>query len=178
MAKKRTRKRAISVRSAAPTRRTKRAVSVARRKRTRKSGLADAFTPSSAKAAATDMVKGSIGGLATAVIEKGMSVVSTGTNAKLISTGAVILGSFIAHAVMKQPSVSAGMIGAQAYSWSKSIPGLNDDDANFADYDVLADEPDYMAEDGTPYYLNEDGELQSMEDDYMADDYMAEDFVS
>lgn len=176
MARKRKTKRSVSVRSAAPTR-TKRAVKTARRRRSKK-GLADAFTPSSAKAAATDMVKGAIGGGVTAIIEKGASVIVTGTNGKLISTVAVIVGSFITHAVMKQPSISAGMIGAQAYAWAKEIPGLNDDDANFADYDALADQPDYMAEDGTPYYLNEDGELEEMDQDYMADDYMAEDFVS
>jgi hypothetical protein len=168
MAKTRKRKR-TPVKSAAP--RINRAVKTARRRRTKRSGLADAFTPSSAKAAAMDMVKGSLGGLATAVIEKGMSKIATGTNAKLLTTGAVLLGSFITHAVMKQPSVSSGMMGAQAYQWSKEIPGLNDD-AEFADEDALADEPDAFAEDGTPLYLNEGGELVSMEEMEFAEEWV------
>ena len=168
MAKTRKRKR-TPVKSAAP--RINRAVKTARRRRIKRSGLADAFTPSSAKAAAMDMVKGSLGGLATAVIEKGVGAIATGGNAKMMTTGAVIIGSFIAHAVMKQPTVSAGMIGAQAYQWAKEIPGLNDD-AEFADEDVLADEPDAFAEDGTPLYLNDGGELVSMEEMEFAEEWI------
>ncbi len=163
-----TKKRTVS---SAPTRRIKTAVSTARRKRSRKSGLAEAFSPASAKSAGMDMVKGSLGGLATAVIEKGMSSMVTGDKAKLYVTGAVVVGSFIAHAVLKQPQIASGMMGAQAYVWSKSIPGLNDD-AYFADEDVLADQPDFMDEDGTPYYLNENGELVTMADDSMNEDYV------
>lgn len=152
-----TKRRKKTRRSSAP--RVHKAVGIARRKRKRNKGLSSAFTPSSAKAAAKDMVNGGIGGLATAVIEKGASVLVTGTNAKIISTLLVLGGSYAAHGMLKKPAVSSGMVGALAYSWSKSIPFLNED-AMFADEDSM-EEAEYVDEQGNPMYLSEaTGELE------------------
>jgi len=162
-------------RSTSPTvRRTpsaKKAVSVARRKR-RKRGLSDAFTPSAAKNAAMTMVKGAAGGLAVSVLEKGAAKFLPPTMGKAASIALVLGASFVAHAVMKQPEVSAGMAGALGYSLSKSIPGLNDD-GDFADDDALYDDAPYMDEYGNP--MDENGNYLS--DDDMADgNYLSGDY--
>lgn len=153
--------------AAAPRHKT--ALTTARRRR-RKRGLADAFTPAAAKSAAMSMVKGAVGGVATKLIEKGAAKFVPGTMGKAASIGLVIAGSFIAHSVMKQPDVSAGMAGALGYSLSSSIPGLND--ADFADDDALYDDAPYMDEYGNP--LDEDGNYLS--DDYLDDGDLSGDY--
>jgi len=146
-----TKRRKKTRRRSAP--RVHKAIGVARRKRKRNTGLSSAFTPSSAKAAAKDMVNGGIGGLAAAVIEKGASVLVTGANGKIISTLLVLGGSYAAHGMLKKPAVSSGMVGALAYSWSKSIPFLNED-ADYADEDSLEEESEYMDNFGNPMDAN------------------------
>lgn len=177
MPKRRKKKSTAVTTRRAPKHKT--ALTVARRRR-KKRGLADAFTPASAKVAAMTMVKGAAGGLATAVLEKGAAKFIPASYGKAASIALVLAGSFVAHAVMKQPDISAGMAGALGYSLSKNIPGLNDD-ADFADDLALYDDAPYMDENGNPMdengnYLSEgmyDGDMgEGMYDDnYLSGDY-------
>ena len=176
MPKRRKKKSTAVTHSRAPKHKT--ALTVARRRR-KKRGLADAFTPASAKASALTMVKGAGGGLLTAVIEKGASKFIPGTYGKAASIALVIAGSYIAHGVMKQPDVSAGMAGGLAYSLSKNIPGLNDD-AEFADDLALYDDAPYMDEYGNPMdesgnYLSE-GMYDDMGEGMYDDNYLSGDY--
>lgn len=163
MATKRKKRRSPAKRrSLAAAPRYKTALTTARRRR-KKRGLADAFTPAAAKTAAMSMVKGAAGGVATKLIEKGAAKFVPGPMGKAASIALVLAGSFVAHSVMKQPDVSAGMAGALGYSLSSNIPGLND--ADFADDDALYDDAPFMDEYGNP--MDENG-------DYLDEDYLDE----
>lgn len=173
MARKRKKRSTSSVRRAP---RARKAVTVARRRR-KKRGLADAFSPASAKNAGLSMVKAGLGGLAVNVIEKGSSKFLPASAAQPASIALVIAGSFFAHAVMKQPDISAGMAGALGYSLSKNIPGLNDD-AEFADENALYDDAPYMDEYGNP--MDEDGNYlsEALYDDDMGEELYDDDYMS
>jgi hypothetical protein len=147
----------------------KKAVTTARRRRKHR-GLSAAFNKGSAKGAGMSMVKAAGGGLVVNLIEKGASKFLPGTMGKVASIGVTLLGSFLAHTMLKQPDVSSGMAGALGYSLSKNIPGLNDD-ADFADMDALYDDAPMMDEYGNP--MDEDGNYLS-EALYDNDNYMSE----
>ncbi len=141
-------------------RRVNTAVSTARRRRRKKSGLSEMFTPASATAAAKDMIGGFAGGGALAVLD---SIAGKANLPKIAEYGIGIGASFVAHSVLKMPNVACGITGALGYKLAKEIPMLNED-ARFADDNVLADEPMFMSEDGTPMYMDENGELYSIEE--------------
>lgn len=164
MATKKRRKRSSAPRKRLSSGPRTKALTTARRRR-KKRGLADAFTPAAAKNAAMTMVKGGVGGVATKLLEKAAAKFVPGTMGKAASIALVLGGSFVAHAVMKQPDVSAGMAGALGYSLSSNIPGLND--ADFADEDALYDDAEFMDEYGNP-----------LDEDYLDDDYLDDDYLS
>lgn len=158
---KRKRKRSHS---ASP--RVHRAVKTARRRRSkrRSGGLSEMFSKTGAMHAAKDMVGGAIGGALVVPIEKGIGMAVPGTNGKMVSSLVTIGLSFVAHTMLKQPAVSAGMMGAKAAEWARTIPGLSE--ADFADDDALMDEAEFMDEDGN--LLDENGDVLLSADELSA----------
>lgn len=65
----------------------------------------------------------------------------------------IILGLGIAGHVIGFPKLTNGMVGSMT---GQSFPnGLSDDDASFADEDVLSDMPLFLDDDGSPMVLEE-----------------------
>ena len=145
-----------------------------RRRRSRKRGLSEAFSPATATASAKNMLMGAVGGTGYALIKP---AVESATDNKIVKHGILLGASFLTSAVLKMDGISAGIAGAWAADTSKEVLGLADmNDTDFADDDVL-DEPEYLDEMGNPMYLAEDGQFYYM-DEMNEDDMMDEDDLS
>lgn len=133
--------------SSAPTR---------RRSRRKSGGLADMFNPTIAMHSAKTTLAAGGGGLLAMVVNKSVLPPTAGKVAKI---GTALVGGFIASA-FGMASVGAGFTGGlMALTFQNGLLAEDMQETEFADENVLADQPIFMDEDGNPMFLNDgDGE--------------------
>lgn len=132
-------------------------VRYARRRRSKKSGLSELFSPATAKAAATTIGAGAVGGLAAGALNR----VLTKQN-NLTRYGIEIGASFVTYALLGYPNMAAGMAGAFTALESTPIYSkfLNENEEFFADEDSINE---------LPMLMNENGEVISLQQDSSGD---------
>jgi hypothetical protein len=177
----RNRKRTMRELSAAPRR-----MRIRSRKRTKR-GLSELFSPETARAAASVVSAGALGGALAGGAHK---IIANQKN--LVRFGLEGAASFLTYAVLNKPSMAAGMAGAFAALELQPIyTKFLNEDASFADDDAINTMPMFMNEDGdpltlaaddmgTPVYLNEaTGETTPVSDVYLNEDgiYLNEDGI-
>jgi hypothetical protein len=130
-----------------------------RRRRTRsKGGLSELFSKETAMQSGKTVLGGLAGGAAAATVN-GLIPASWGKLGKL---GAGVLIGFVASSVLNMPSAGAGFTGGMTALAFQN--GILNDDANFADPNVLDEDPLYLDEDGNQMVMNEDGSFSQIED--------------
>lgn len=175
------RKRSMREMSAAPKRMRMRT-----RKRSKR-GLSELFSPETARAAATVVSSGALGGAMAGGAHK---IIANQKN--LVRYGLEGAASFLTYAVLNKPSMAAGMAGAFAALELQPIyTKFLNEDADFAEADAINELPMFMNENGdpltlsaddmgTPVYLNEaTGEATPVSEVYLEEDsvYLEEDSV-
>lgn len=138
--------------------------------RRRKGFLSEAFTPATAMQSARGTFSGLLGG----GISYGLNRIIPGESP--LVHGLANLGSaFLASAVMKAPSLGAGIAGAYGYQLAERLAGkAMSEDADYADEDSLSEYPDALDEDGTPMFLAEDGNFYYLEEFELAESFQDE----
>lgn len=121
---------------------------VTRRRKSR--GLSAGFSSTSIMNNLKSSAAAGLGGYAGGFLN-GLMPSKIGTVGRL---GLFILGGAILTSMTNSPNFSAGVVGA-GVALNNPAKGLSE----FADDDVLSEEPAFMSEDGTPLYLGEDGEF-------------------
>ena len=142
MKKKTTKRRRKSALSAGPR----------RRRSHKKSFLSELTNPTQAKEAGKATLAAALGGFSAVIVNKTVLPEKWGKGGKI---GAALIGGFLLNNFgMKSlgTSFTGGMIALAFQS------GLLNEDANFADDNVLSDQPLYLDEAGTPMVLEEDGQ--------------------
>lgn len=175
------RKRSMRPMSAAPKRMRMRT------RRRAKRGLSELFSPETARAAATVVSSGALGGAMAGGAHK---IIANQKN--LVRYGLEGAASFLTYAVLNKPSMAAGMAGAFAALELQPIyTKFLNEDADFAEADAINELPMFMNENGepltlsaddsgTPIYLNEaTGEATPVSEVYLEEDsvYLEEDSV-
>ena len=175
------RKRSMREMSAAPKRMRMRT------RRRSKRGLSELFSPETARAAATVVSSGALGGAMAGGAHK---IIANQKN--LVRFGLEGAASFLTYAVLNKPSMAAGMAGAFAALELQPIyTKFLNEDADFAEADAINELPMFMNEAGepltlsandmgTPIYLNEaTGEATPVSEVYLEEDsvYLEEDGV-
>lgn len=175
------RKRSMREMSAAPKRMRMRT------RRRSKRGLSELFSPETARAAATVVSSGALGGAMAGGAHK---IIANQKN--LVRYGLEGAASFLTYAVLNKPSMAAGMAGAFAALELQPIyTKFLNEDADFAEADAINELPMFMNEAGepltlsademgTPVYLNEaTGEATPVSEVYLEEDsvYLEEDSV-
>ena len=175
------RKRSMREMSAAPKRMRMRT------RRRAKRGLSELFSPETARAAATVVSSGALGGAMAGGAHK---IIANQKN--LVRYGLEGAASFLTYAVLNKPSMAAGMAGAFAALELQPIyTKFLNEDADFAEADAINELPMFMNEAGepltlsaddmgTPVYLNEaTGETTPVSQVYLEEDsvYLEEDSV-
>ena len=175
------RKRSMREMSAAPKRMRMRT------RRRSKRGLSELFSPETARAAATVVSSGALGGAMAGGAHK---IIANQKN--LVRFGLEGAASFLTYAVLNKPSMAAGMAGAFAALELQPIyTKFLNEDADFAEADAINELPMFMNEAGepltlsaddmgTPIYLNEaTGEATPVSEVYLEEDsvYLEEDSV-
>lgn len=146
--------------SSAPTR---------RRSRRKSGGLADMFNPTIAMHSAKTTLAAGGGGLLAMVVNKSVLPPTAGKVAKI---GTALVGGFIASA-FGMASVGAGFTGGlMALTFQNGLLAEDMQETEFADENVLADQPIFMDEDGNPMFLN-DGDGQPFYQ-YLSEEEIAE----
>ena len=172
------RKRSMREMSAAPKRMRMRT------RRRAKRGLSELFSPETARAAATVVSSGALGGAMAGGAHK---IIANQKN--LVRYGIEGAASFLTYAVLNKPSMAAGMAGAFAALELQPIyTKFLNEDADFAEADAINELPMFMNEAGepltlsaddmgTPVYLNEaTGETTLAEDVFLQEEtYLQED---
>ena len=134
-------------------RRSMKPTSFSRKRRTKKSGLSELFSPATAKAAATSIGAGALGGLAAGALNR----VLTKQN-NITRYGIEIGASFVTYALLGYPNMAAGMAGA--FTAIESTPIYNK---------FLAEDTDFFAQEDSinelPLMMNENGEVISLQED-------------
>ena len=175
------RKRSMREMSAAPKRMRMRT------RRRSKRGLSELFSPETARAAATVVSSGALGGAMAGGAHK---IIANQKN--LVRFGLEGAASFLTYAVLNKPSMAAGMAGAFAALELQPIyTKFLNEDADFAEADAINELPMFMNEAGepltlsaddmgTPIYLNEaTGEATPVSEVYLEEDsvYLEEDSI-
>lgn len=146
--------------SSAPTR---------RRSRRKSGGLSDMFNPTIAMHSAKTTLAAGGGGLLAMVVNKSVLPPTAGKVAKI---GTALVGGFIASA-FGMASVGAGFTGGlMALTFQNGLLAEDMQETEFADENVLADQPIFMDEDGNPMFLN-DGDGQPYYQ-YLSEEEIAE----
>lgn len=146
--------------SSAPTR---------RRSRRKSGGLSDMFNPTIAMHSAKTTLAAGGGGLLAMVVNKSVLPPTAGKVAKI---GTALVGGFIASA-FGMASVGAGFTGGlMALTFQNGLLAEDMQETEFADENVLADQPIFMDEDGNPMFLN-DGDGQPFYQ-YLSEEEIAE----
>ena len=161
--RRKTRKRSKGLHAGALMARGKRT-----RRRSRKRGLSEAFSPATATASAKNMLSGAIGGFGYGLLKP---AIDGATDNALVQNGLPLAASFLASAVLKMDGVASGIAGAWGYDMSRKISGMAEMN-DYVDGNVL-DEPEYMDESGNPMFLADDGNfyyLDEMNEDEMMDE--------
>lgn len=158
-----------------------------RTRRRSKRGLSELFSPETARAAATVVSSGALGGAMAGGAHK---IIANQKN--LVRFGLEGAASFLTYAVLNKPSMAAGMAGAFAALELQPIyTKFLNEDADFAEADAINELPMFMNEAGepltlsandmgTPIYLNEaTGEATPVSEVYLEEDsvYLEEDGV-
>ena len=158
-----------------------------RTRRRSKRGLSELFSPETARAAATVVSSGALGGAMAGGAHK---IIANQKN--LVRYGLEGAASFLTYAVLNKPSMAAGMAGAFAALELQPIyTKFLNEDADFAEADAINELPMFMNEAGepltlsaddigTPIYLNEaTGEATPVSEVYLEEDsvYLEEDSV-
>ena len=158
-----------------------------RTRRRSKSGLSELFSPETARAAATVVSSGALGGAMAGGAHK---IIANQKN--LVRYGLEGAASFLTYAVLNKPSMAAGMAGAFAALELQPIyTKFLNEDTDFAEADAINELPMFMNEAGepltlsaddfgTPVYLNEaTGEATPVSEVYLEEDsvYLEEDSV-
>lgn len=139
---KRRRRKALS----APTR---------RRRTAKKSGvLADMFNPTIAMQSAKNTLMASGGGLLSMVVNKSILPPTSGKVAKV---GTALIGGFLLSSFGMASAGSGFTGGLMALAFQNGLLAEDMEEQDFADDDVLSDEPIFLDEDGNPMFLNENG---------------------
>ncbi len=126
-----------------------------RRSRRRSGGLADMFNPTVAMQSAKTTLAAGGGGLLAMVVNKSILPPTAGKVAKV---GTALIGGFIASA-FGMASVGSGFTGGlMALTFQAGLLAEDDmQETDFADNDVLSDQPIFLDEDGNPMFLNDGG---------------------
>jgi hypothetical protein len=156
------------------------------RKRSKR-GLSELFSPETARAAASVVSSGALGGALAGGAHK---IIANQKN--LVRFGLEGAASFLTYAVLNKPSMAAGMAGAFAALELQPIyTKFLNEDADFAEADAINELPMFMNEagealtlaaddSGTPIYLNEaTGEATPVQDVFLQEDgiYLNEDSI-
>lgn len=162
MAKKRRTTRRKSVRTlSAPTTRKK-----TMRSRSRRKGMSEMFSATTAMAAGRSIGAAAIGGALAGGLNK---LLATQPPYTRIGIGAV--ASFITYAVGGFPNMASGMAGAftaiEIQPLLTKFMSADDDYFDYASPTSLNEMPVYLNEDGEAVYLNEDGDAVLAEDIYL-----------
>ena len=128
-----------------------------RRSRRRSGGLSDMFNPTIAMQSAKTTLAAGGGGLLAMVVNKSILPPTAGKVAKV---GTALIGGFIASA-FGMASVGSGFAGGlMALTFQNGLLAEDDmQETEFADDNVLSDQPIFLDDDGNPMYLN-DGDGQ------------------
>jgi hypothetical protein len=149
MRKTKTKKRKRTMRelSASPVKRRKRFTM-----RKRKKGMSELFSPETAKAAASVVSSGVLGG---AIAGAGHKIIANQKN--LVRFGLEGAASFLTYALLNKPSMAAGMAGAfTALEMQPIYTKFLNESADFAEEDSINELPMFMNEDGDPLTLSAD----------------------
>lgn len=140
--KRRRRKKGLS---SAPTRR--------RRSSSKKGLLSDMFNPTIAMQSAKNTISAGVGGVGAMIVNKAILPSTAGKGMKtLVALGVGFLASSFGMA-----NVGSGFTGGMMALTFQN--GLMNEDADFANPNVLSDQPMFLDEDGNPMVLEEnDGE--------------------
>ena len=159
MAKKRRTTRKKSVRTLSAPRRKK------TMRRSRRKGMSEMFSATTAMNAGRSIGAGAIGGALAGGLSKLLASQPAYTR---IGIGAV--ASFLTYAVGGFPNMASGMAGAFASIETQPLitKFMSDDDYfDYASPNSLNEMPIYLNENGEAIYLNEDGEPTLAEDFYL-----------
>ena len=141
------------------TRRKKRALSEpGRRKRTthKKSFLSDLTNPTMAANSFKSTLMAAAGGFGANIVNKNILPEKWGKTGKL---GAALVGGFLLHNFGFN-HIGAGFTGGMFAIATQSGLLSEDDNASFADDNVLNESPMYLDEAGTPMILEENGGME------------------
>ena len=165
MAKKRRTTRRKSVRTLSAPRTRKKTM----RTRSRRKGMSEMFSATTAMAAGRSIGAAAIGGALAGGLNKLLATQPAYTR---IGIGAV--ASFITYAVGGFPNMASGMAGAftaiETQPLLTKFMSADDDYFDYASPTSLNEMPIYLNEDGEAIYLNEDGEAVLAEDLYLQED--------
>lgn len=144
----------VRKKSTSPRRRRRKGLSsggVKRRKSTRRKGLlSDMFNPTIAMNSFKNSLVSSAGGFGAVLVNKSILPSGSGKITRVL-TG---LGVGFVASAFGMPQLGSGFAGGMAaLTFQNGL--LNDDDASFADEDVLSDNPMVLDENGTPMILEE-----------------------
>lgn len=124
-----------------------------RRKRSR--GLAAGVNQAAIMGSLKSAGAGAIGGYLASVTNR-MIPGSLGTLGRI---GIGVLGGAAVNTFLQMPNVASGWVGG--YVALNNVKGMAED-VEFAEDDILSEEPMYLSEDGIPLTLNEDGSYSYM----------------
>lgn len=149
---------ATSKKSTHPTRRRKRrksglsAPSKRRRVTHRKGGLADMFNPTIAMHSAKSTLLAAGGGLGAMIVNKS---ILPPTASKGMKTVTALVAGFVASA-FNMPTLGAGFTGGMmALTYQNGLLADDLEESEFADDDVLSEQPMALDEEGNPLILEE-----------------------
>ncbi len=126
-----------------------------RRRATKKSGgLADMFNPTIAMQSAKSVLMASGGGLLSMVVNKSILPPTSGKVAKV---GTALIGGFLLSSFGMAAAGSGFTGGLMALAFQNGLLADDMEEQDFADENILSDEPIFLDEDGNPMFLNENG---------------------
>ena len=147
-----------------------------RRRRSKKTGLSEIFTPAGFKEGGKTAISGALGGGVSFLVDMLVPKSNQGLRAiAQLGTAIVLAGGF------QMPNMGAGVMGAYANNMANGLytKTLNEmEEEEFADEDALDEYPDALDEDGNPMYLADNGNFYYLEEFELAEDgnyYLSED---
>jgi hypothetical protein len=147
---KRTKKRSGSRKTMSAMPRRKR-MSLGRRRKRSKSRLSEMFTPETARAGASVIVSGALGGAIAGGVHK---VIANQNN--LVRYAIEGGAAFLTYALLGKPNMAAGMSGAFASIEMQGIYNTFLNEGNYADPGAINQMPMFLNESGDPLTLMED----------------------
>lgn len=159
--RKKHRKMSEALPLSARRRRRGKSVATGKKRKRRKSGLSEMFSPNTAMQAAKGTLSGVVGGGIAGLIND----VMPDTTKFGWRLGGGLVASFLLTGLLNAPKMGAGVAGATGLLlYLKLREGNLQEGYDYANPNVLSEYPSFMDEAGNPMYLSDDGNLYYLEE--------------